>query len=376
MKNLKKLFLLLLIFSFASVLFASENTSDRTKSFNVSKGGTLFAKADPGNIIVDTWDQDEVKVELVGSNDADLDEVSFKQNGNQIYVTTRDLGWNESIDFYVKVPANFHLQLETTAGNLELSNDIIGRASLYSAGGNIQTRNVQGELRIKTMGGNILTGDISGKLSVDTRGGNIQVGEIKGESAQLKTMGGNISVGSSESNILVNTYGGEISLGNVGGSATAKTYGGNISMQNVEGNVTADTYGGSISVEAANGKVDVKTNGGNIDLKNIKGSVRAVTSAGNIYVELNPSRGGESLIKTSVGEIELLIPETAQATINAKIDTYTKWDRDGYDIVSDFPESTINEGERGIKKVFKLNSGKHEIRLKTTSSDIRIKKMK
>jgi DUF4097 and DUF4098 domain-containing protein YvlB len=376
MNNLKKIFLLLLILSFSSTLFANENTGDRTKSFSVSKGGTVFAKADPGNIIIDTWNKDEVYVELVGSGDPDLDDVSIKKSGNQIYISSRNLGWDESIDFYIKVPENFHLQLETTAGNLELINNLVGKASLYSEGGNLTTENVRGELKLKTLGGNIIAKDVIGKLSANTRGGIIKVGNIKGEPAELNTMGGSIEVESSETSIDVNTYGGDIIFGNIGGNASARTYGGNISMKKVSGNVSANTYGGSINVESANGIVEVRTNGGNVVLKDITGSIDAVTSAGNMYVEFTPSNNGESRIKTSVGEIELKIPESVKATINAKIDTYSKWDKEGFDIDSDFPETTVNKEERGISKVFQINGGGHNITLKTTTSDIKIKKLK
>ncbi len=376
MKNLKKVFLVLLLAGFTSILSARENSGDRTKSFTVSKGGTVFAKADPGNIIIDTWNKDEVYVELVGSGDPDLDDVTIKKSGNQIYISANNLGWDESIDFYIKVPENFHLQIETTAGNLELINNLVGKASLYSEGGNLTTENVRGELKLKTLGGNIITKDVIGKLSANTRGGIIKVGNIKGEPAELNTMGGSIEVESSEASLDVKTYGGDIIFGNIGGNASARTYGGNISMKKVSGNVSANTYGGSINVESANGIVDVRTNGGNIVLKDITGSVDAVTSAGNMYVEFTPSNKGESRIKTSVGEIELIIPESAKATINAKIDTYAKWDKDGYDIDSDFPESTVDKEEKGIKKVFLLNGGGHNIILKTTTSDIKIKKLK
>ena len=226
------------------------------------------------------------------------------------------------------------------------------------------------------MGGNIITKDVIGKLSANTRGGIIKVGNIKGEPAELNTMGGSIEVESSEASLDVKTYGGDIIFGNIGGNASARTYGGNITMKKVSGNVSANTYGGSINVESANGIVDVRTNGGNIVLKDITGSIDAVTSAGNMYVEFTPSATGESRIKTSVGEIELLIPESAKAAITAKIDTYTKWDNDGYDIDSEFPETTVNKEEKGIKKVFLLNGGGHNIILKTTTSDIKIKKLK
>jgi len=64
MKKLNKYSLLLLLVSILSITLKAENISPdkNSKSFNVKKGGKLYVKIVSGNITVNTWDKNVIKV--------------------------------------------------------------------------------------------------------------------------------------------------------------------------------------------------------------------------------------------------------------------------------------------------------------------------
>ena len=137
--------------------------------------------------------------------------------------------------------------------------------------------------------------------------------------------------------LAVSTAGGDIKINNVGGEIKASTSGGDIMVGKVKGAAKLNTSGGDIKLSGANGIISANTSGGDIRLENLYGSVNANTSGGEVYVELNPDGSDESKLNSSGGNIKLLVPENAKATIEAVIDVSSRKDLNGpYVIKSDY----------------------------------------
>jgi hypothetical protein len=95
-------------------------------------------------------------------------------------------------------------------------------------------------------------------------------------------------------------------------------------------------------------------------------------------VELNPDGSDESNLSSSGGNIKLLIPENAKATIEALIEIYSKKDLKGtYKVISDFKFDSYvtDEDDREIRAIVNLNGGGKLIKLNTSSSNIEIRKL-
>jgi hypothetical protein len=111
----------------------------------------------------------------------------------------------------------------------------------------------------------------------------------------------------------------------------------------------------------------------------LSGSVEAKTFGGDIRAELTPGGKGRSRLTSSNGTIWLYIPETARATITARIRIQGWWrtERDEYKVRSDFKEesSSRDEDERTIESRYVLNGGGESIALETVNSDIEIRKL-
>lgn len=379
MKTIIKSFVLLL-FTASLICAANGTPGEVTKSFKVSKGGKLIVDIDPGDVIISTWDKDEVAIKTKGLEEGDKEYLEMTQSGNTIKIRFNSgYGWSEKLKFHISVPKKFDVDCETSGGDLIFKNDLDGQATLRTSGGDIELMNVLGKSLVNTSGGDITTGNIGADFKANTSGGDIETGKVNGR-ADIKTMGGDINVEAVTTNLEAVTYGGDIRIGNIGGDAVIETYGGDIRITEVSGSVEANTYGGNIVLKGASGQVEVSTAGGNLTLYDITGSVKAKTASGRIYAELDPSGTGRSSFVTANGEIKLVLPETAKAEIDAtiKISGSWKYRDDEYEIISDFKIANkgTDKNEKEIRAELKLNGGGEKIKLRTANSNIRIEKRK
>lgn len=385
MKNLLKGLVLVVLLLLPGML-ASARQSDneqRTKSFNVSKGGTLEVRVEGGDIKISVWEKNEVLVKAEGIDDDDLDRLKMKQSGNDVLVEFRNRGgwggWGGNhLRFDITVPSQYNADLHTAGGDIDVRGSVSGTIKGATSGGDVSIDNVKGgKVDLSTSGGDMHAGDVQGDVTLKTSGGNIEMGVVGGE-AYVATSGGDITVKSVGKSLRANTSGGNIEIGDVGGEAKVSTSGGDIKVRKVSGSATMSTAGGNIDLDGASGTVKASTAGGDISLQNITGSIDASTAGGNVEAELRPSGKGRSKLTSAGGEIVLSIPEDAKATIEATIRIQGRWSsrRSDYKVRSDFKADSYeqNDDDREIRATYKLNGGGELIELKTVNSDITLKR--
>ncbi len=194
MKKCFQILSLLLISGWAVCLAAQTN---RSKSFNVSKGGTLEISTSVGDLHIKPWEKNEVSVSVEGLDDEELDRVKMTQTGNTVRVTYRSRWnnqWGENVVFDAYVPQQFILDLSTSGGNVTVSGSFNGKIDGSTSGGDIKLGDVYGgPVEVTTSGGNVTTGAIQGDGTLKTSGGDIQVGKVSGQ-LSVYTSGGNIRV--------------------------------------------------------------------------------------------------------------------------------------------------------------------------------------
>jgi hypothetical protein len=365
----------------ATLLGSTENQGKIVRSFQVNKGGNLEVNilSGSGNVIVETWDKNEVSVYVKGFYEEDDSEhLKIYKSGSTIIVD--DGGWasDGEAEFIIRIPSKFNVALKTNSGNLVTQGFVEGEVTAVTYGGDIRIGNVKGKVDLNTSGGNITTGELDGMVEINTYGGDIIINSITRD-AQVSTSGGDIKIGDVGNYVKANTNGGDIHIDNIGGSADLLTYGGDVVIKNISGNANLKTYGGDIILTGASGFIQTKTGGGDIKLRKLKGSVEAKTDAGDIYVELSPTGKRGSKLTAGYGNITLLIPDNAKADIEAKILVPGGWDNDenNFEIRSEFKSQSYERDTRKdfIKARYLINGGGGKIILETSNSDIEIKKL-
>ncbi|MFC2135857.1 DUF4097 domain-containing protein [Bacteroidota bacterium] len=279
---------------FYSNLFAGGIRLLHEKSFDVNPGEILELEAESGDVILTTWDNNEVYVKVYGNSKAeDYIDFYFERTSEGVKILAEKEGgsffnWFTSIQmkFEIKVPREFNVDLQTS-------------------GGDVSVDELTGELLLKTSGGDIDLTNTNGELQARTSGGDIDVQNHNGES-QLKTSGGHIICSEMKGNLDVGTSGGDIKLKSIDGWIEAHTSGGDVILDYNGDNKGVDltTSGGDIEVYLPSdfkADVDLKSSGGYIDCDYSMSKTYRVKSN---QLEADFNGGGERLhCRTSGGDV-------------------------------------------------------------------------
>ncbi len=377
------------------------------KLYNVSPGGSLEIKNVTGDIVISSWDKNNVEIREKVIMDVYTEEEAeqhvarindgYSQNGDVIKIIGQKGSENVKSDFEIRVPKKFNLDMQTRGGDISVVK-LEGNVKAATSGGDLEMMDLSGVLELKTSGGDMSFKDISGRLNAGTSGGDIGLENIFCE-ANVKTSGGDIDLSKATQNISlstsggdvdaadvegdlhINTSGGDITVANCSGAKISlQTSGGDIEIKNTKGNLSALTSGGDIHGIQLYSSVTVESSGGDIVLKDVQGAVSANTSGGDINTEITLrdfSVPHQIDLQTTGGDIDLTLPEKIPATIKAEI----RLDRGGlsfqrYDIYSDFPltKSKPSETGRTLTSTGDINGGGAPVNLKTYGGNINIHK--
>ncbi len=241
------------------------------KSFTVNSGENLKLKADMGDVIVGTWDKDEVSVKVYGNDNAKNKlEYNFEKTSDGVEVTVKKEGFgffnsfrNYKLVFDIKVPKKFNAYVSTSGGDVQID-DMSGYAKVSTSGGDISVAKLYGDMSLTTSGGDIHFAETNGKASVSTSGGDIQ-------------------------------------------------------SENHKGEVDASTSGGDVKLSVIDGKVNSSTSGGDIKLyyKGSNKGIRLSTSGGDVHVSLPKDFAAAAELHTTGGDITCEINTTKTTKISS-----------------------------------------------------------
>jgi hypothetical protein len=354
------------------------------------EGGRLILRADVGTVEITPGSGNELEGRVVvrvytGSEERarrifEAYHLSSRSIEGGLYVNGEFPGWmhhdsSVGVEFDVRIPARFNLDVETQGGDIGLEGSLLGEARLTTAGGDIHATDISGPIRVETAGGSISLGNLGARAEVRTAGGSIHIGNIRGD-ATIETSGGGIQVGQVEGTLRAETAGGDVVIAGAAGQVMAQTAGGQIEVGPTGGSVRAETAGGSILLRGARGRVVAETAGGSIDLLQLGAAVRANTSAGRILAEFDASAKtfAASQLETSVGDVYVYLPAGLPLTIDAAIDAAA-----GHHIFTDFPLNILGDkedfSERTIRGHGMLNGGGEVLRIRTVAGNIEIRKL-
>lgn len=191
----------------ACIGFASAGASaqDFQKSYNLPPGGRIAISSMSGNVTVTGYDGNEVVV--IGTKtgvDRDRVVIEDRSTAGEVEVGVRypNKGRNDaSVDFEVRVPS-------ATAFRFD---------KITSMSGNVEIRNVSGQIDATAMSGNVVVGNVAGTVEATAMSGNVEVVIDRLEGAgnlSFTSMSGNVEVrlpSSLDAEVEIKTASGSIS---------------------------------------------------------------------------------------------------------------------------------------------------------------------
>ncbi len=300
--SISVLFILLALFPLCAYADVEEVIN---KQYPLERDGEVSVKNISGDIVVTTWDKNEVKIEAIKRADSHEEleniHVDIDSHDSRISINTEYdksfhfnffSGFNGnygSVYYELIVPDNAEVTLESVSGAIRVT----------SINGNLSAKTVSGEIKVVSAGKDVTAKDVSGSIylegvagdtKAETVSGRISVNEIQGALAS-KSVSGDIDItsGSEVKEARAETISGSIMANYILGQGEHyyKTVSGNINMElpaDSEFSLNAKTFSGSINTDyeiTISGKIDNKDikgivgkGGPELSLESFSGSIR------------------------------------------------------------------------------------------------------
>jgi len=310
------------------------------KTFPIGPGGALSLASEGGSVSLEGTARGDVYVQIESPREIEENySLFFDKQGDSLairiekkerkilfgLIKVTDHSYRDHLKITISVPDKFNPHLKTSGGKIE-AGSVSGFVEIFTSGGNLVCRNIQGTLTGRTSGGSITCESIAGPINMYTSGGHIELTGINGP-------------------LEASTSGGSVTAADLNGDCNLHTSGGHIRVENCTGALVAGTSGGSINVAKLTGKISAYTSGGHID------------------VELTQTPTGDCELKTSGGGITIALPRESGVNIYAK--TF------GGKVLTELPLTLSGEISQSHIEG-KLGSGGPLVSLKTSGGNIRI----
>ena len=155
------------------------------QSFPVSDECVILIETISGDLDISGWDNAQVRVQ------ASNGKATVHQEGSKLDIKPASTG---SSDLELRVPCRCDLTLRAISGDIELR-DVGGQIDLQTKSGDIAGENVRGELRVHTVSGDIeLSGSCLSSLTVGTVSGDSLIEsplDVEGE-YHVRSVSGNV----------------------------------------------------------------------------------------------------------------------------------------------------------------------------------------
>jgi hypothetical protein len=222
------------------------------------------------------------------------------------------------------------------------------------------------DMRADITGGDLLTRDLEGDKTVSMQGGFFTMDKGAGK-------------------LDVKMNGGSVALNDAGVAGSVVVTGGVLKANNIMGNLNTAVHGGPIELTNSLLAGKVEAHGGNIRLVNTVIGGEVIGYGGNIEATTKgvPKAGNPGMqLSTFGGETVLILPESPSMNVDIEL-TYKDNAPDSFNIVSDFdfernetvkPGAANEASERHVYGKAEMGAGANAIKITAQNGNVYLKK--
>ena len=199
-------------------------------------------------------------------------------------------------------------------------------------------------VRITSQSADVTVTGTTGTLEVRTASGDVVTGEITGDA-------------------LVHTASGDVRMLAVGGDLSVRSASGDITGTTVAGSASLHSTSGDVRVQAPAGDIEVRTVSGDVRIADLTtGLVQLTAVSGDVEVGVHPGSLAAVNLSTISGDTRSDLAVTDEPGPAAGADG------------SDAPDPGSDDTEPGSDEPGRAGTGLLDIRVRTTSGDIRLRR--
>ena len=246
----------------------------------------------------------------------------------------------------ILVPKRSTVHLENRNGRILLQ-DLTGNQNIVNRYGDVDVRNVEGELRLENRNGSITAEDITQAVSIENRYSNTTVKNVGGD-------------------LMIQTRNGSVDVSGVKGSVTVDNRYAPISIENVAGQVTITGRNNSVNVEHVEGDISADSSYQNVTIKDPRGGVKITSRNGDLLLSFERVPQKDVLISSRYGNVTLELPSSSAFNIDARTE-YGEVD-------SDFEGLNTSRVNRQKSIGGQYGQGGPHLEISTRNGNIRLEK--
>ena len=282
--------IVILVTLFFLVLLTTNAWAERVEkvmeeSFLLQKTGSFSLNNIAGDIMVYSWDKEEVKmlatksISSWGANDPEeiLDniEIDISSQPQNLKINTRypTLSWvkNARVDYQIWIPQTCTVELESVSGSIQMD-DHLNRLYAETVSGSIKLNNIMGNVELKTVSGYISAAKINGEIRAGSVSGSLIFRNCQGSFPNLHSTSGSIAaelaaIDEDASDMSLNTVSGDINLKLPGDASFG------LDIKTVSGEISTKFKVLVESVKKNQLQGEVGVGGINIELRTISGDI-------------------------------------------------------------------------------------------------------
>jgi DUF4097 and DUF4098 domain-containing protein YvlB len=334
--------------------FNASQQQDLTEA--VAKSGTLRVLSDHGDVTVNAWDDNKVKVDVtkkVRANDqSDASKVdgqtqpTISIDGNVITVNANTAASGKggvASNLEIWVPKTIVADIATRHGDIGIS----GR-----------TANV----KVSTSHGDISLNDITGNVDIEQRKGDVQVSKITGD-VNVNGQVSDINVSEVAGTVKLNgDYFGDTNLSKITKGVAFRTSRTDMELARLDGDLNMQS--GDLRATNLLGPMKLLTKSKDIHLDDLSGDLRLENSNGS--VEVHSNKLGAIEIQNRTGDVQIVVPEKS----NFQIEVSTR----GGEVNSDFSGLRVTTERDNASATGSVGNGGPKVQINNEHGNIEIRK--
>jgi len=280
-----------------------------SKAFSVGNGDKISLNNTYGNIIIKTWNKNEIKVDVdikafsTSDNEAqkllDLVRIDADKSGDAIsfktIIDSEDGNWGKrmrngkitsrrevKVNYTVFLPLNNALTVTNKYGNVEMGN-YGGPLSMKVQYGNFSSENLTGNNNVNIQYGKLNIGNAGNLVVKHQYGSGITIGNVASLDMSAQYVSAKVANVAGDANINIQ-YGSGLTLGDVG-SLTLKAQYVKVVIGNIKkGNPTISQQYGGLAIESV-GAINLSTQYANVSIAKLRGDAEFTVRYNKLSIE-------------------------------------------------------------------------------------------
>jgi len=198
----------------------------------------------------------------------------------------------------IQVPRRSTLRLENRNGRVSIQ-DVTGNHDVVNRFGQVDIRNITGQLEIENRNGSITVQDVSEWVKINNRF----------SSTSVKNVGGNLDI---------TARNGSVDVSGVKGNATISNSFAPITVENVQGDLTINGRNNSLDVQRVDGDLRAESSFQNVTIRDARSSVNINSRNGDLLLSFVRPPQKNIQISSRFGNVTLELPPGSSFTIDAR----------------------------------------------------------